>query len=308
MHVEVEAAAGEVPADPGVRQAAMARMLMRVEQREAGAVVAELRRAGVDPLLLKGASVQRLLYEEDARSSSDIDLLVAPSAQRAARRALRRLGYEAFARTGHATAWAAEGRAPVDLHRTLPRCQAGAGAVWDALGRHRASILVEGQPVATLDAPAIAVHLTIHLSQTAGARQHEDLHRAVAQLSPEVWRDAAELAARLGTTSTMAWALGQVPGGPPLRRALGLAPATRDQLPPRKPLEAGVRRFVRSPVSWRERAGATARTVTLATSPRSLTEWAQDHGRRSPTTRVEHATTALARVAAHVRRRREAEA
>lgn len=288
----------------------MARLAMRRNQADAVAIVAELRSRDLAPVVLKGVGVQRLLYPGEVRASSDVDLLVAPGEQRRAQRALGELGFTRFSRVGHATSWAAPGRTPVDLHRTLPYSRAGARQVWEALAAHRTTIVVgEGAggggaatEITVLDAPATAVHLTIHLTQGTTDRALEDLRRAVDVLSAGEWRTAHEVATALGTTPSLAWALGQVPGGEAVREALGLAPLGRHELPAGKPSEGGIVRFATSSVHWRDRLPTVVPMVRRVTSPRSLEVWAAAHGRPRPATRRARMATLAARAGHELRR------
>jgi hypothetical protein len=277
------------------------RLLMRRNQQEAVAIVDALRRRGLSPVVLKGAGVQHHLYAGAVRTSSDVDLLVAPSEQRRARRVLADLGFSIFGRTGHATSWTAPGRTPVDLHRTLPYCQVGARAAWRTLAGHHQTIAVETGSLTVLDRPGTAVHLTIHLTQGAGDRQLADLHRAVLELSADEWSQALTIARALGTAPSMAWALDQVPGGAAVRARLGMPEVARVEIPPLKPSEAGVARFVASPVHWRERSHAVVPSVRRVTSRRSLTGWASIQGRPVPTTTLDFAATLAARTWHHLR-------
>jgi hypothetical protein len=258
---------------------AIDRLVMGHHEQATATVVVALREAGLDPIVLKGLSVQRRLYPDEVRTSTDIDLLLAPGQVRAGERALAALGYERFGVAGHASAWEAAGRVPVDLHRTLPGCAASPTRVWRTLAEHRTTVDIDGTEVAVLDGPALAVHLAIHLTQTATERQVDDLARAVAGLSDEEWTVAATIARALGVEAALAWALGEVPGGAARRRALGLSPVERDQLPPRKPREAGIARFVRSPVHWRDRLVELGNTARWAASPRGQSSWAAAHDR-----------------------------
>lgn len=280
----ITVAAGRAAASAGARDLAMARLLMAHRHGDAARLVVELRRRGVEPLVLKGVGVQRLLYPDEVRPSCDVDVLVAPADLRAARRALVEAGFTRFGRFGHATAWGSPTRTPVDLHRTLPRSGVSARSAWRLLAQHRTTVDVEGIQVPVLDAAATAVHLTIHLTQGVGERPLEDLRRAVAQLAPHDWRAALGLARQLGTTTSMAWALDQVPGGEQRREELGLPTVARADLPVRTPREAGVARFATSSVHWRERAGALVATAARLGSKRSLATWAGAQGRPVPTT------------------------
>jgi len=274
---------------------------MRRNQRATVALVVELERRGLSPIVLKGPSTQALLYPGEARTSTDIDLLVAPRQRRAAQRALADLGYERFFTTSYATSWAAPDQEPVDLHTTLPRCHIRPARVGTILGCHRTTISVEGRDLPVLDAPAVAMHLTLHLTQSASDRTLEDLRRAVHQLTVDQWKDAAGLARQLGTRSSMAWALDQVPGGSELRGRLGLSSVERSDLPARKVSEGGLATLLTSPVHWHERAFDLWRVARKKTGRTSLDGWARHHGRPAPTSGWQFAETLAARAVSFAR-------
>ncbi|MBX3285230.1 MAG: nucleotidyltransferase family protein [Actinobacteria bacterium] len=294
----------EEPEEPedvrAARQAGFVRLLMRRNQQDSVDVVVELRSRGLSPVLLKGVATRELLYPSEVRRSGDVDLLVAPSEHRACRRALADLGFSMGRNDGHASSWGAAGQTPVDLHRTLPRCGASARRVWRALAEHRTTITVLGSELTVLDGPAMAVHLAIHLTQTTEDRQLEDMRRAVAVLSPEEWSGAAAIARRIGASASLSWALDQVAGGTEVRRSLGLAAVSREQLPVTKPSEAGLVTFLTSPVHWRQRTVALANATRRVTSRESLTTWARTHGRPQPTTTAGSIATLVARAWHHL--------
>jgi len=99
----------------------VSRLLMRRNQRATVALVAELEGRGLSPIVLKGVATQALLYPAETRTSTDIDLLVAPREQRAAKRALADLGYEQYFTTGYATSWAGPTSSP---STSTSRCRA----------------------------------------------------------------------------------------------------------------------------------------------------------------------------------------
>lgn len=204
-------------------------------------VLAALEAAGVEPLLLKGPALVRMLYRPDEhRGYSDIDLLVAPAELDGARRALAGGGWESssdylgiddVAGVVEAEVWfRPAGRGPsaqVDLHWRLPGWEAPAHVAWDALRARPASIELEGRAVAVLDRTGLALHVATHAAQhgRADVKALADLSRAVERWDDGVWRSAAALAEEVGATPALAAGLRLVPGGAELAEHLGL-PAT----------------------------------------------------------------------------------
>ena len=241
---------------PAEVQDALDRLHAERHEHHTAALAAALEADGVALVVLTGVGTARLLYEGEVRVAADVDVLVRPGTGRRAARTMRSLGYRRQGIAPHATTWAHPAASPVDLHVTLPRSTVGPRVVWSVLGPHREVVSI-GDPlveVPVLDAPALAAHLAVHCTQgAAGPRVDEDLRRAVARFDDATWADAAAVAERLGTGSSLAWALDQVDGGPERRVLLGLPAVERSDLPARSIGEAGIGAFVRSPVSVRER-------------------------------------------------------
>jgi hypothetical protein len=90
-------------------------------------------------------------------------------------------------------------------------------------------MMVAGQSVTTLDAPARTLHIALHAAQHGrtwpGGPHLRDLDRAIAQLAPEVWREARDLAATLQATSAFRDGLHVTPAGARLARTLNLGGA-----------------------------------------------------------------------------------
>jgi hypothetical protein len=85
-------------------------------------VVAMLRSAGIEPVLLKGAILARWLYRDELRPYGDIDLLVDPARAVQAQGVLRRLGFEPSPQevSPHAHPWLRRSDgAEIDLHLML---------------------------------------------------------------------------------------------------------------------------------------------------------------------------------------------
>lgn len=196
---------------------------------------------GVEPLLLKGAALARTLYRNDeSRGYFDIDLLVAPEDLSAVGQVLGGLGYrnvsdlrgvDDVAGILHAQIWARLlpefGNLTVDLHWQLDGCEAPAHIVWQALSARHRLIEVAGRRVRTLDRPGLALHLALHVAQHGpeDLKAAADLNRGLERWSPEIWSQAAELAAELGAVEAFAAGLRLVPGGGLVARRLELPAA-----------------------------------------------------------------------------------
>jgi hypothetical protein len=232
--------------------------------------VAALRRAGIDPLLIKGPVIARWLYDDpNERGYGDVDLLVPVAAVPAARATLVGLGYsEPFAhsrtdeRVPHAATFE-RGPAVVDLHWEL-NLMAHPDA-YGLLGRGATRLQVAGAEVLIPPPAALAVIVTLHAAQHGHATPTAaaDLSRALARVDLATWRAAARLAREAGAVSALRAGLGVVEGGDRL--------AVRLELPERVPVGlrmrsqdvSGVTRFeaLRTAAGWRRRAGLLVSTM-----------------------------------------------
>jgi hypothetical protein len=178
---------------------------------------------------LKGPTFARWLYAAgEHRTYVDTDLLVPRSRFRAAGRLLRRAGYRRRVpglvwRQTHAETWMRHrDGAQVDLHHMLGLMDAAIDP-WPVLVHHSEPIVVGGVTLAGLDEPARCLHVALHAAQSpVGSRASEDLDRAAAVVSLEVWEIAAALARRLRCEGEMAAGLATVPAGAALADQLGV--------------------------------------------------------------------------------------
>src|SRR4051794_10334053 len=170
-------------------------------------VFARLAEQECDAVLLKGRSVAAALYGpgESRGVSVDVDVLSAPEDAGAVAETLVELGYapRPYRSPGdHATTWNREGLPDVDVHDTLAGLLADPEAVWAVLREHREELAVGRLPV--LDRTGLALHLALHAAQHGrqGGRPLRDLARAVERIDEAHWREAAQVADRLGGTET----------------------------------------------------------------------------------------------------------
>lgn len=201
-------------------------------------VVSAFRNHHVEPLLLKGPAIARLLYADgEARSYGDSDLLVSPGTLSAAEEALCELGFEravgvrAMALIGsHGYPWRRPGsRLAVDLHHTLPGVEAPPGELWTALHGHIVPMRVLKTTIQVLDAPALAFHVALHAAHdVVWPKPRNDLKRASEQVGICQWREAAQLAERVDAVDAFGAGLRLVPKGEAVAAELRL-PANRSR-------------------------------------------------------------------------------
>jgi len=194
-------------------------------------VVTVLRDAGVESVLLKGASVRRWLYEGDERRSDDVDLLVSGRDRAAIETGLtaaglRYLGPSALGRgRPHRQLWEhPETTIVLELHESLTGIGVSDEQAWDVLSQRTEEFTLAGTRVAMLDAPARTLHLALHAAQHGreSERTLEDLRRGLERLPEGTWSEAATLAVRLQALPAFVSGLTLAPGGTDLVRRLAL--------------------------------------------------------------------------------------
>jgi hypothetical protein len=200
-------------------------------------VTARLERAGVSCVLLKGPTFARWLYDDVlSRPYSDTDLLVRIQDLPHAREALTGSGFDAHGAGGtgpslhHAEPWIRPlDGAIVDLHHRLPGMSGSADA-WQVLSGHTEQMTLRGAEVTILDEPARALHVALHAAQHGSERDAslQDLERALAVVSPEVWALAADIARATGAKAALATGLRMRPGGERIVEELGLGAIAAD--------------------------------------------------------------------------------
>jgi len=210
--------AGGLPWDPLAAVAAG----LTIDAATAEAVVA-LRDAGMRSILLKGPSLDVLLYDpEEPRAYSDIDLLVRGGDLPRAAEVLHSLGYRERAGrepsriVEHAKVWVRPSdRMYLDLHRTLGGLDRDDVDAWEVLATNTHSMSVAGTEVEILAEPGQALHVALHaaVSGPVAEKPMIDLSRALDRLAPGTWKAAALLAARLGAEETFATGLRMQPAG-----------------------------------------------------------------------------------------------
>jgi hypothetical protein len=235
---------------------------MLILDAAAAEVTGALSEGGVRSVLIKGPSVARWVYEEDEfRSYSDIDLLVAPADVRRAVRTLRGRGFDRVHSDAHAELLRRpRDQVTVDLHRLLVGIQARPEDAWGVLADQTERLALGGGAIEVLVERARALHLVLHAAQH-GARDEkplDDLATALRRLPDSVWADAANLAAGLRAEAAFETGLRLLPEGVvvanrlELPRERSVEAALRAETPP--PTALGVYRFVTTP-GLRAKAG-----------------------------------------------------
>jgi putative nucleotidyltransferase-like protein len=217
-----------------VRQDRVGRAARSLLQDAASAeLISALHDDGTATILLKGPSIDRLLYGGSGeRSYVDSDLLVPPDRIDAARRELRELGFSPYAQPygeapelEHGEAWTRDpAEIMVDLHWTLPGVGVRAAELWRILAGSTETIIVAGTKVTALSREGICFHIALHAAHhgRAGARSLIDLELALESLDRRTWRAASDLAERLRATERFAAGLRLVPAGAQLAADLDL--------------------------------------------------------------------------------------
>ncbi|MFF0153000.1 nucleotidyltransferase family protein [Micromonospora sp. NPDC005203] len=200
--------------------------------RAAATVSAALGERGVQAVLLKGAGLARRLGQERHRLYTDIDLLVAPASFDLAQRTLVDLGCHSALPEGrpdhrshwYERPWRLPGPLPltVDLHRGFHGAT-DPEALWSVLSTSAERMALAGGTVAVPDPAGAALLVALHAAAPGRSdRPRTDLLRALTVFPVDVWRPAADVAARVGATPSFALGLRLAPAGVALAATLGL--------------------------------------------------------------------------------------
>ncbi len=174
-------------------------------------VATALREGGVRSIALKGPLLVRWLYGDvDARTSADVDLLVAEEQLGVAESVLVEMGFVADVvrisradRPLQSRAWRSPALSfPVDLHSTLVGLRVKPNTVWRVLSHQTVLVPLAGTEVEVLNSPARALCVALHAAQH-GHRAPQplaDLAHALETLSFDLWVAAAAIASQLEAT------------------------------------------------------------------------------------------------------------
>lgn len=172
-------------------------------------VIIGLRKARIQPILLKGPSIVAWLYGDGAsRPYGDTDILVAPDAIGAASNALRAHGFRRQPSAIASFTWTrGADSSVVDLHDSLFGAACAAQEQWRVLSEHSEPMLVGGLNLEVLSPPARLLHIVLHAAQHRADGFDQpvaDLRRALELADDRCWQDAARLAERLEATRAFA--------------------------------------------------------------------------------------------------------
>jgi hypothetical protein len=189
-------------------------------------VLGALERAGARPVLLKGPSIARWLYDEPGeRVYVDIDVLVAPDAAPTASDTLETIGFSYVVESWNSSVWVRRrSGVNVDLHTALLGIGLAPAPAFEALTRSVASFQLDRGAIPVLETRARALHIVLHAAQH-GVRERtslEDLRRALTRLSNETWAEVAVLAAEVDAITAFAAGLRLLPEGEKVAERLGL--------------------------------------------------------------------------------------
>ena len=196
-------------------------------------VVTALHGIGIDPILLKGRTIARWLYDNaDPRAYGDTDLLIRAGELARAESLLATLGFEPDRDPNWIRDWPAPGRpwlrqtdeAMVDVHRSLAGVEVDDDALWTALSDELESMNLAGVDVTVLSPAARVCHIALHVAQHEARTTQPliDLQRALDRVDRATWVRAAGVAERLGAIPAFALGLAALPEGEQLGRELGL--------------------------------------------------------------------------------------
>ena len=196
------------------------------------ALLTGLREMGLRAILLKGASLRRLLYDpSEVRVSTDIDLLVDETSLGDVEAALPGLGFRfigvtvADASRRRRRAWVHEQtRVPLELHTSITGIGATPDVVWAMLSRETEVGSIGPGSVEVLNRAATALHIVLNVAHhgRANLKTMEDLQRALDRVSLQTWKPAAELGRRVDALPAFAAGLRLDPRGYVMLGELGV--------------------------------------------------------------------------------------
>lgn len=196
-------------------------------------IITAMRRANVEPILLKGAAIALWIYPHgESRPYADTDLLVAPGERARAEAVLASLGFAKVIDDADTPGWRQAAHhwhrdrdgAEIDLHRSLVGVRATDQELWQVLCAQTEPLLLAGTSVRTMSPAARALHVALHASQHGRGmvKPLRDLELAVRVLPRDLWSQAVLLAERVQAQETMAAGLRLTPAGAALAADLRL--------------------------------------------------------------------------------------
>jgi hypothetical protein len=200
-------------------------------------VVLALSERGIDSVVLKGPALSDWYSENSARTYSDGDVWVAPSALAGAQETLERIGYGRVKDeaglpswwTAHASDWFRESDGSwIDLHAYLQGFEADPSETWKELWPRCEEFTLAGGRAMRLPAEARALYVTLHATHHGSRRgaSMDHLAAAVAAADDATWSAALELARELGALNSFATGLRLLPEGTALAERIGVPDST----------------------------------------------------------------------------------
>src|SRR4051794_28240694 len=189
--------------------------------------------ANVPNLLLKGPAIASWLYDRTGvRAYGDSDLLTPHECWDTAIGILQKLGFTHDIENMEHPGMESTASDPwyrnsdnVDLHSTFYGVGAELRKTCALLASTAVPIEVAGTTIQTLGLPARTMHVALHAAQHQDGKAVYDLQRALARLDEGLWRDAADVAARLDALPAFAGGLKLLPEGEALAKRLGVSDA-----------------------------------------------------------------------------------
>lgn len=217
--------------DPAVATAlALAARNRRLDQATAQ-LVCGLREDGIDSMLMKGPATARVLYRDEIRIYSDIDLLVGQHEFEQAGGVAAGLGFikpippDRFRRWLYKKTegkdrqlWRAADGLSLELHRSFHLLPTSMNLL-DVISAHREAMPLHNVEIPVPNPATVALLCLLHLK--TGALEGEpidrlaaDLNRAIERLSAASWAETAALAYQIGVAGSCVAALRERGGEP----------------------------------------------------------------------------------------------
>lgn len=193
-------------------------------------LVSGLRENGIDSMLMKGPATARVLYHDEIRIYSDIDLLVSQQEFEQAAALASRLGFVKSMSPGRfrrwldaktegkdRQLWRAQDGLSLELHRSFHLLPTSMNLL-ELVSGHREAMQLHAVEIPVPNPATVALLCLLHLK--TGALKGEptdrlaaDLNRAIDRLSAASWAETAALAYTMGITESCVAALRERGGG-----------------------------------------------------------------------------------------------
>jgi len=243
-------------------------------ERAACATERSLLRGSVASILLTGPAVSRRLYAGDpeTRPYGDLDLLVDPAQLEAAETVLANEGFQVAAHAAPAgltpkvRTWTRDSDGViVELHRVLPGADAPSDAQWRHLfGESEPLALPTGEVRVLQPIPFLVLVALRAAEKGQGAKQLEDLRRALARFDVATWEAASHFARRLDAERSFAMGMRLDRDGRQRAAQFGLSSRVSTEVAIQATSDARYRDGALALVSLKSHSGPRARLVFAA--------------------------------------------